>query len=154
MLIPGIFEIPLHAGPGTGYHAWALVNLILAIAGAILAIITAIRVLVHKRDEKDDDEDERDYIEEDFEPEKEKQKRLRLVWILTSLTTGILGIIVFLLTEDMRLPMVLVDRWTIVNVIIFSLGVITYIFEIKRDKDDDDDSERYEMNRHLRPIHR
>jgi len=155
MLIPDLFEIPLHAGPDIGHAAWALVNLILAIAGAILAIITAIRVLVHKRDEKDEDGDEyeRDYVEDDYEPEKEKEAKLRLVWILTSLITGILGIIVFLLTEDMRLPMVLVDRWTIVNAIIFILGVVAYIFERKRDKDDND-SELYEVNHYLKHVHR
>jgi predicted membrane channel-forming protein YqfA (hemolysin III family) len=126
--LPDFLDIPLHAGPGMRHHVWALVNLILAIAGALLAIITGIRVLV--RDNK-----EKDYF--DVEPgySKKQPNKHRLEWILLSILAGIAGIIVFILTEDMRLPMVLVDEWTIVNAIIFIAGVISYIFAIKRDKD-------------------
>jgi len=130
--IPDILKIPLHAGPGMGYYAWALVNLMLAIGGALLAIITALRILVRNKDDND-------YYEDESELEKEQRRKYRLVWTLTTLIAGILGIIVFLLTEDMRLPMVLIDEWTIVNAIIFIAGVIGYAFAVKREKDEDSD---------------
>jgi len=130
--IPDILKIPLHAGPGTGYYAWALVNLILAIAGALLAFITTIRILLCSKD------DEEIYTDES-EMEKEQRTKYRIIWTLTTLIAGILGIIVFILTEDMRLPMVLIDEWTIVNAIIFIAGVIGYVFAIKREKDEDTD---------------
>jgi hypothetical protein len=130
--IPDLLKIPLHAAPGMGNYAWALVNLILAIAGALLALVTTIRILVRSK------EDEELYTDES-EIEKEQRTKYRMVWTLTTLIAGILGIIVFLLTEDMRLPMVLIDEWTIVNAIIFIAGVIGYAFAVKRDKDEDSD---------------
>ena len=130
--IPDLLNIPLRAEPGVGYRAWALVNLILAITGALLAIITVIRILVRTSDDKDKYEDE-------YDLEKEQRTKYRLVWTLTTLIAGILGIIVFLLTEDIRLPMVLVDEWTIVNAIIFIAGIVGYAFAMKRDKDEDSD---------------
>jgi len=115
-----------------GYYAWALVNLILTIAGALLAIITVIRIFIRNRKDKDCFEDESEH-------EKERRAKNRLIWTIITLIAAILGIIVFILTEDMRLPMVLVDKWTIVNAIIFIAGVVGYTFAIKRDKDEDTD---------------
>jgi len=116
-----------------GYYAWALVNLMLAIAGALLALITVIRILVRSKEDED-------LYRDESELEKEQRTKYRKVWTLTTLIAGILGIIVFLLTEDMRLPMVLIDEWTIVNAIIFIAGIIGYAFAVKRDKDEDSDS--------------
>jgi len=128
--IPDLLDIPLRATPAMGFLAWALVNLILAIAGILLAIITVIRILV--RNKKDDE-----CYEDESEPEKEQRAKHRMIWTLTTLIAAILGVIVFILTEDIRLPMVLVDKWTIVNAIIFIAGVIGYVFAVKREKDDE-----------------
>jgi len=47
---------------------------------------------------------------------------------------GIVNIVVFLLTEDMHNPMILVDKWTIVNAVLFIAEIIavTVIFQRKK----------------------
>jgi len=54
---------------------------------------------------------------------------------------AVVGIIVFILTEDMSLPMVLLDNWTIVNAIIFVLGIVSYRFIFKREKNEEYEDE-------------
>jgi len=39
---------------------------------------------------------------------------------------------VFLLTENIKLPMGLVDKWTIINAVIFIVELITIAFIFKR----------------------
>ncbi|MCL2707229.1 MAG: hypothetical protein FWE97_03615, partial [Dehalococcoidia bacterium] len=53
-----------------------------------------------------------------------------------SIIAAIAGVIVFILTENMSNPMVLVDRWTIVNAIILVLGAICAVPAFKNKKAD------------------
>ncbi|MDR0797791.1 MAG: hypothetical protein LBE70_03630, partial [Nitrososphaerota archaeon] len=69
--------------------------------------------------------------------EENKQEQRRLFWLFTSVIMGIVGIIVFLLTEDMTRPMVLVDRWTIVNAIIFIIELIAIALTFKHENNKD-----------------
>ncbi|MDR2719353.1 MAG: hypothetical protein LBC03_00920 [Nitrososphaerota archaeon] len=48
--------------------------------------------------------------------------------LVPALVMGIAGILMFLLTENMYEPMVLVDRWTIVNGAIFVVTIVAIIF--------------------------
>ncbi|MCL2477064.1 MAG: hypothetical protein FWE73_07370, partial [Candidatus Bathyarchaeota archaeon] len=57
-----------------------------------------------------------------------------------TLAMGIAGIIVFLLTEDMSRTMTLVDKWTIVNVIIFAVQIIAIVFVFKHQKTNNADN--------------
>ena len=147
-----IFDVLLRAGPGMDLYVWAPVNLMLAIAGALLAAITSIRTLLRKRSE-DDDEDADDCVvdeakseteseaknetENEAEPAKKQLAKYRPIWILTSLITGIAGIIVFILTEDTKLPIVFVDKWTIVNAIILIAGIMSCIYVKKSTESED-----------------
>jgi len=103
-------------------HVWALVNLIFAIAGAILAIVTGIRSRKQKKQGNDSDM---------------REKKRRLGWIIAVIVLAVAGIIVFFLTEDMSGKMVFVDRWTIVNAVIFALGIASYVLAFKWEKDED-----------------
>ena len=127
--------IPLFKGSIASEYVWALVNLILAIAGIILALITLIRVITQKRNEKDD---EHDQPEGETAEEREKQKTRRWLWIIVTVIMGIAGLAVFFLTEDMTKLMVMVDYWTIVNAIIFILEAVSFAFAFKRNKSHDD----------------
>jgi fimbrial isopeptide formation D2 family protein len=136
---------------------WALVNLILSIVGLILAIVVTICVLLQrkqKQNKQQEIEQEKMHnskgkyatkqnqqtiqtTKEDKEKEEEEQKKKkqrRLFWYLLSVIMGIAGIIVFILTEDMRLPMRLVDWWTIVNLVIFIIELIAIALIFKREK--------------------
>ena len=104
--------------------------------GVMLAIITIIRALKNKMQENDFLQNE-NALEDD-----KQQKKHRAGWKITTIILSIVGIIVFLLTEDMTKPVGLVDNWTIINAIIFVLEVVGYMFAFKREKHDgyDDDN--------------
>lgn len=47
-----------------------------------------------------------------------------MLWLVLAIVAGIAGVVVFLLTENMRNPMTFVDWWTLVNAIILILGCV------------------------------
>ncbi|MBQ6621407.1 MAG: Cna B-type domain-containing protein [Mogibacterium sp.] len=111
---------------------WALINLICAVVTAILSVILLIGYFTgRKKDEES---------EEDAEEEEDQLKRKGLLR-LASLIPAIAGIVTFILTEDMSLPMQLVDRWTIVMVIILAVQVLVALFSKKKREDDEENAE-------------
>jgi len=109
------------------------VNLLLTIAGIILAVFMILKAISQKKREKEYEEVE--YIPED----EEKEKKRRMGWFAAVIVLAVLGLIVFILTEDMTLPMVLIDNWTIVNAIIFIALVVSYKLVFKREKESEED---------------
>ena len=63
-----------------------------------------------------------------------------------SLLPAVASIITFILTEDMSLPMVLVDKWTILMVAFLAVNVILAILSKKRKKDEDDEDQSGNQN--------
>jgi len=108
-------ETPL-AGP-----TWALLNLILAIATALASILMLVGYLGKKKEEA-----EGVTIRE--------TKKHGFVRILT-LVPGIGGIIAFILTENMKNPMVFTDRWTLLMILIAVVQLLLVLFGAKREKD-------------------
>jgi H+/gluconate symporter-like permease len=117
---------------------WALVNLILSIAGVVLAVLMTVRaLLLKKKEDKQEDSPKNANAKNvggagysvqygDSGDKKFTQRRTR--WLIATIVLAIVGIVVFLVTEDMSLPRGWVDRWTIVNVIILVAGIITALF--------------------------
>jgi hypothetical protein len=105
-------EVPLYAFPGMS--DWALINLILAIVGAVIAAITLRRV----------------------HSQRQEETTPKHLWIIPVIALAIVGIIVFVLTQDMNAMIVLWDQWTIVNVIVFAGVIITSKLSVKQDKED------------------
>jgi len=119
---------------------WAVVNLVLSIVGVVLAILVFVRaLLLKKKDNKDNEQrnanDKRTVASnaqyggqkrEDSDAKKFTQRRT--IWLIATVVLAIVGIIVFILTEDMSLPRGWVDRWTIVNAIILVAEIITVMF--------------------------
>jgi len=100
-----------------------LINLILCVLGVILTAAAFIRALMWRRKE------------DNYHGCEEQQPRL--VWLVAALILAIAGVIFFLITEDMRLPtMVAVDIWTIVNAIIFVLGVLSILLTFSKEKEE------------------
>jgi hypothetical protein len=56
------------------------------------------------------------------------------VWLVVALVLAVVGVVVFLFTEDMGLSMGWVDRWTIVNVVIFVIEIVVLTLVFKREK--------------------
>ena len=147
-----------------GVPVWALVNLLLSVVGVILAAILTIGVLLQrnqKQKKQQAQEQKKDakgqYVakqkqkgDEDYTngAEEKKQKLHRLFWFLLSVIMGIMGIIVFILTEDVTRPMALVDRWTILNVIIFVIELIAIVLTFKH-KNNKDQTVAYTVHYYL-----
>ena len=127
--------IPLAPGSMNGY-VWALTNLVLAIAGIIVMVITIIRTAIQKKKENDTTDDY--LIDND-------QKKNRMGWIATTIIMGIGGAALFLITEDISKLMVVVDRWTIVNAVILAIEILASILIFKRGKNSPD-NEEYSLN--------
>jgi len=138
-------SVPLFGKPGE--PVWALVNLILAILGILLAIWAITRVVMRNKYNADVDRDrlnrypapyylegELDGEELDEEEFEDEHKRTRKLWFFLVVILAIVGIVFFLLTEDMRLPMVLLDRWTIINAIILLVGIVSKLLAFKKVK--------------------
>ena len=134
-------DVPLYRGPG---GSWALWNLILSIAGAILALMMGIRVLLKKRrDDKDEEDDAKaTAAKARDDDEEEEKKKGRLLLILAIPLLAIVAFIIFILTQDMRLPMEMVDWWTFAHAIIFLGGLLSYLFAYKKEEDDEEDDDK------------
>ncbi|MCL2643470.1 MAG: InlB B-repeat-containing protein [Candidatus Bathyarchaeota archaeon] len=129
---------------GEFLQRWALVNFLLSMAGIILAIIVATCVLLQQQKQEQNQQqksaqknikDKHVSVQNRNEKKTEeikKQMHRRNLWLITALILGIAGILLFILTEDMTLTMTLVDKWTIVNAIIFIVEIIAIILIFKR----------------------
>jgi uncharacterized repeat protein (TIGR02543 family) len=134
-------EVPLEGGPLSDF-VWALINLILAALGIVLAILTLLIALIRRKQAQDKSEE--DEAETGTESDEEQPKRYRLIWLITALLMSIAGLILFILTEDMTRLMVLTDKWTIGHAIILIIEIICILFSFKRSKQQaDEDSSKH-----------
>jgi len=154
--LPSLSPSPSPSAPPIGggtdeneLPAWALVNLILSIVGLVLAILLVVWVLLSRKQKQTKqpqekqtpaNQDKYGANQREAKEEVRKQKRYRTLWFVLGGIMGIGGFIVFLLTEDTSRPMILVDKWTIVNVIMFAVQLIaiTFTFKPKNKKNKED----------------
>ncbi|MDD4312507.1 MAG: hypothetical protein PHW41_08500, partial [Eubacteriales bacterium] len=113
--------IPDSPTPLAGGPVWALLNLILTIVTALASILMLIGLIGKKKEEEDGV----------VVRETEKHGFTRVLTLLP----GIGAIIVFILTENMRNPMVFTDRWTLVMVIIALVQLVLVLFGAKKEKE-------------------
>ncbi|MBR4462593.1 MAG: hypothetical protein IKS51_08450 [Erysipelotrichaceae bacterium] len=114
-------EVPM-AAPG----AWALVNLIASILSVITALLLVISFFTKKEESKEEEEEEKE--------ETENRKASKFL----GLVPAIVSVIVFLLTEDMRLPMVLIDRYTLLMILILLISLaLALITRNRKDKEEE-----------------
>ncbi len=121
-------EVPLAASVGS----WALINLITTILSVIIALGMLLTGLFKKTYEKEDTEND----EEDNE-DRGKHKKSKIFGILPA----VLSVMLFIMTEDIRLPMVLIDKWTIPMVIILIISIILAYLTKNKKKEDNDEEE-------------
>ena len=110
----------------TGF--WALINLICAILTALLSLIMLIRYFGKRR-------------EEDEETGEVTEIKRKGGVKLASIISAIGAIIAFILTEDMSLPMQMIDKWTILMVVILAIQVLVAFFSRKKEEEEDQEDE-------------
>jgi uncharacterized membrane protein len=103
---------------------WSLVNLVLGVVGLLLAVVmffVSIFALQRKQDNSQNNP----------AGGSTNKPQYRTLLLVTALIMGIVGVVVFLLTEDMSRTMGWVDNWSIVNAIIFVIEIIAISLSFK-----------------------
>ena len=133
---PEIEEIEEPEQPEVGHEgSWALINLIASLLGLLAALF-----LIFAKHQKDDDEEDQNQSAAMNEEDPEQLKRKRIYKWISGLT-AVVSIIVFVLTENMRLPMILVDKWTLLMVVFFLINAVT-LYLGRRWHENEDDEEQ------------
>lgn len=117
--------IPLHGG-NMNQYVWSLVNLIICIVGVLLVVYTTIRIAVLKGHRARENENEEIAIN------KKSQLRISHLPVVLTILSGIVGILLFLLTQDMRKAMVLLDWWTLVQGLLLIVGLVSCSYAFRR----------------------
>ncbi len=60
--------------------------------------------------------------------------------LLLSLLITVISTVVFILTEDLTNTMALVDRWTLLMLLILGIQLIVYLLATRRRKDDGEEN--------------
>jgi len=112
----------------------------MVILGIIMGIVTGIRVLLISQQEEEEMRDSGIYENESFSREeyrhesriREEFAKIRFIWLSVTLIMAIIAVIVYILTEDMRLPMMLIDRWTLIHAVILTIEIVAVILAFRR----------------------
>ena len=129
----------------TRKYYWALINLICA----ILTVLFGLLLLISKRHKNKDDDDEEEDDEtkqatkdtDEDEEEEESEKKRGLFTRVLAVLIAIISVVLFLLTEDMSLPWVWVDKWTVWMVVIGLVQIVVFFVGRKWKKVDDDEED-------------
>jgi hypothetical protein len=129
---PGfIFFAPL------GSYHWAFLNLILVTLGAVLIPMALIKVLQRRKLLERKAEIELGSVDQDkayiVDEDKLYQQR-RLEWFTATAVLGGMGILIFVLTQDVKKTLALMDWWTIIHITIFTLEAIAFKLICKKEK--------------------
>ena len=112
----------------------------------IITMLLAIFELFAKKEKEEDPDENDENIRYDEDGNVIPNTYKRSGWYKVALAVfAILQIILFILTENMRLPMVIWDKWTLVNIIATIATVVIYAFARKWKKQDEDDDETAEQ---------
>jgi len=123
-------NIPL-AGLILGGH-WSLLNLILSAIGVLLALVAGFRTARAKKQTQEAKSHREKY------GESVNHKEAQSLWLVAAAIFAVIAVIVFILTQNMRQPMVLVDVWTIAHAIIITLLAVSFKLNIKKVEDEDE----------------
>jgi hypothetical protein len=107
----------------TGTGRWSLFDLICTVFAVVVAIICAIMMTTRR---KYDD----GYQANDVDDSRVGAKRP--AFFVLSILIAVVSIILFVLTQDMKLPMTFFDRWSVVFAIAAALGAISARMTFKK----------------------
>ena len=122
---------------------WALINLIAAMLSVVLAVVALLAK--HAKDEDDEDKDDQVVANENEDDDENESTRHRR-WKVIATIDAILAVVVFILTENISLPMVLVDKWTLLMVLFGLISIVSTYFARKWHEEDEDEDEESSQN--------
>jgi hypothetical protein len=119
-------ETPMANRQPANVSTWALVNLLLAIAG--IALFIAMFIILPKRRREED------------------ERKHTPVWLTLSCIAAAAGALLFILTQDISAKAVMIDRYTIMQAGIFALGFVVAIVSATSNRRGDEEDEMDDMN--------
>jgi hypothetical protein len=137
-------ETPLATGPGAAnVGTWALFNLLCVVIGLLWSTALLIHYFYRRREDDSEDEEARAETTEDEEP---VSRRKRLAGRIVITLIGIVSLVVFILTEDVTLPVSWIDRWSLLALaFLIAQGIVTIqVFSYQRASTEDDESTNYD----------
>jgi preprotein translocase subunit SecG len=142
---PQIVEIDdeqtaLAAGDDGQDASWALINLLATVFSVLICLVLLV-TFFRKKKEKDDEEAKREQEDED---EDDEEKRSRNALRLGSIIPAAASVIIFFVTENVKNPMIYVDKWTILMIVLFAAELLLAYLVAKKKKNSDEDSAKKE----------
>ncbi|GHU62139.1 hypothetical protein AGMMS49983_03050 [Clostridia bacterium] len=132
-------NVPLGSFFGSG--AWSLLSLILSLIAVIVALLLLVRAAAKRRERRD--EDVAQYEDEETK-EKEERRRYTTALRITTIIIGFLVMIVWLILDNLSLPMVWINKWTLFVAVVFLVHIIflaVYRYNKAKDEKEDGDDE-------------
>ncbi len=125
--------------------SWALVNLICTILTVLLACVLLITFISKKHSDDEEEKDEKNSTvkaENAEDKDDDQQDTNKHGWRrLVSVVLAVASVITFVLTENMSLPMTMVDKWTVLMVVMGLIQVVIAIISRKKKKNDEDEDD-------------
>ena len=113
-------------------NSWALLNLICSAGTVLLGLF----LLISKTKKEEEEDEQEGFANEDDEANHYKRNKLyRLLGVVTSVAS----VLVFIFTEDMRAKMVIIDRWTLLMVVLLFVNVVTFYLGRRWQEDEDEE---------------
>ena len=122
--------IPAERVPLANVASWALLNLMLTIVTGLIMAALFVTYFFRKKDENEDD------------PDTDQKVRKHLFVRLITIATTAVAIILFILTQDMSLPMIFIDQYTIWHIVIAAATVLLAGVSRKSYEDEELEEER------------
>ena len=125
--------------------AWALLNLMIAILCTVFSVLLFIFLFTRNKKRNETEEERMHRMANEAARGEDPQDNVRnkksgLLWRILSIVAGIAAPIVFLLTEDIRNPMVFVDMWSVLMVLILVVQVVTMLL-LKRARNQEEEED-------------
>jgi len=117
-----VVHIPPERPPLASFATWALFNLIMTIATGIIMAFLLINYFRRLKDEFKGDA-------------KKANKHLALRLVMIAATS--VAVILFVTTQNMRLPMGLLDQWTILHVAILAATIVLAALSVMKQEEAD-----------------
>lgn len=138
-------DVPLTFFGRTSGGAWALVNLICAVLTVIFGVIATVKAFRIKRKKEECEYEGEKYVV----IRKEKDDGTELIrkqafWKsgFFDLITSAAAVIAFILTENIWMPMCLIDKWTILMAVILAACLVIYRLTVRGKKLDEELAEK------------
>ena len=111
--------------PLANFQAWALLNLILTIVTGLIMVALMVTYFTKRREDEE---------QEDSEEKVKKHLALRLITIAATA----IAVILFVLTQNITLPMIFIDQWTIWHVVITAAAVVLAMLSTKKYEEEEE----------------